>query len=266
MTVLLGTSGWQYADWKPVYYGPTPQRRWFEHLLADFQTVELNVTFYRLPKRETFAGWYDRSPADAVITVKASRYITHVKRLRDTGPSVAMLMERIEPLREKQGPILVQLPPDLPLDLAGLDATLAALPPPYRVAVEPRHASWWTDDTRRLLEHHGAALVWADRRGPITPLWRTASWTYLRFHEGRARRWPWYGEAGLDAWAGRVKEFIGDDTTYGYFNNDPGGAAIDNAITFGRRLAARGVDVSRYPTTRAPGTGPVARRTLRHTS
>src|SRR3954453_21891164 len=114
MTVVVGTSGWQYRDWRGRYYAKgVPQNRWFEQIMRDFRTVELNVTFYRLPRVEVFAGWHERSPADAVITVKASRYLTHVKRLRDPQPSVDMLLDRIRPLREKLGPILIQLPPDL---------------------------------------------------------------------------------------------------------------------------------------------------------
>jgi uncharacterized protein YecE (DUF72 family) len=245
VTVVLGTSGWQYADWREPYYRGTPQRRWFEQLLADFRSVELNVTFYRLPKAEVFAGWRERSPADAILAVKASRYITHVKRLRDPAGSVRMLLERSEPLGDKLGPVLVQLPPDLPVDIDGLDDVLAAFPPSIRVAVEPRHPSWWTTDVQRALERRGAAQVWADRRGLITPTWRTASWCYVRFHEGRASRWPWYGRQALDTWAQRLSE-LGDDA-FVYFNNDPGCAAIDNAVTLGRRLDRLGADVGRFP-------------------
>jgi len=250
LTVLVGTSGWQYADWREPYYRGTPQRRWFEHVMADFRTVELNVTFYRLPKADTFTGWHDRSPADAVITVKASRYITHVKRLREPAPSVAMLLERSAPLREKLGPILVQLPPDLPVDVGGLDETLRAFPHSMRIAVEPRHESWWTDEVRRCLTDHNAALVWADRQGPITPLWRTANWAYVRFHEGQARRWPFYGERALDSWARRIAELVGDDDCYVYFNNDPHCAAVDNAITLANRLRGHGLSVTRVPKVR----------------
>jgi uncharacterized protein YecE (DUF72 family) len=246
VTVLIGTSGWQYADWRDPYYRGTPQRRWFEHLLGDFRTVELNVTFYRLPKAETFAGWHERSPADAVIGVKASRYITHVKRLRDPGPSVQLLMQRSEPLREKLGPVLVQLPPDLTVDADALDGVLRAFPRRVRVAVEPRHASWWSDEVRRVLERRGAALVWADRRGPITPLWRTAPWGYVRFHEGRARRWPFYGGQALRTWADRLAAY-GTDDVYAYFNNDPGCAAVDNAMTLARRLDRLDVARTRVP-------------------
>jgi uncharacterized protein YecE (DUF72 family) len=246
VTLVLGTSGWQYADWRLPYYRGTAQRRWFEHLLADFRTVELNVTFYRLPKAEVFQGWQQRSPADAILAVKASRYITHVRRLRDPAASVKLLLERSEPLGGKLGPVLVQLPPNLPVDVDGLDAVLTAFPRSVRVAVEPRHPSWWIDDVRRLLERHQAALVWADRKGLVTPSWRTAPWCYVRLHEGRAQPWPWYGRAALNAWAHRLAD-LGNDDAYVYFNNDPGCAAIDNAVTLGRRLHALGADVSRFP-------------------
>lgn len=253
MTVLIGTSGWQYRHWRPGYFRPgTPQNRWFEQVMRDFRTVELNVTFYRLPRIEVFAGWYARSPADAVITVKASRYLTHIKRLRDPQPSVDMLMERVRPLGAKLGPVLVQLPPDMAVDVDALDATLRAFPTSVRVAVEPRHPSWWTDDVRRVLERHGAALCWADRKGAITPLWRTADWGYLRFHEGTADPWPFYRPGELDAWATTVVETFPDDAAdvFVYFNNDPGAAALDDAITFAGQVAGRGRAVSRVPATR----------------
>jgi len=253
VTVLVGTSGWQYRDWRYRYYPRgLPQPRWFEHVMRDFRTVELNVTFYRLPRAEVFAGWYARSPRDAVITVKASRYLTHVKRLRDPAPSVAMLLERAAPLNEKLGPVLVQLPPDLPVDVEALDATLRAFPPAMRVAVEPRHESWWSEDVRRCLEAHNAALCWADRGGNAsTPLWRTADWGYLRFHEGGGEPWPFYTDEELAGWAGVVgATFSAADDVYVYFNNDPGCAAIDNAVTFAAAASSSGLDVTRVPASR----------------
>lgn len=253
MTVLIGTSGWQYRDWRYRYYAKgVPQNRWFEQIMRDFRTVELNVTFYRLPKTEVFAGWYERSPADAVITVKASRYLTHIKRLRDPKPSVDMLMDRVRPLGRKLGPILVQLPPDLQVNLDALDETLAAFPAGVRLAVEPRHDSWWTDDVRRVLERHNAALCWADRKGAITPLWRTADWGYLRFHEGEHEPWPFYTDDELDGWAKTLAEVFPDagSDVFVYFNNDPGCAAVDNAITFAERVTARGGVPTRVPDTR----------------
>jgi uncharacterized protein YecE (DUF72 family) len=253
VTVLVGTSGWQYRDWRYRYYPRgLPQTRWFEKVMHDFRTVELNVTFYRLPKLEVFAGWHERSPADAVITVKASRYLTHIKRLRDPQPSVAMLLDRVAPLRDKLGPVLVQLPPDLTVDVDALDETLRAFPRSVRVAVEPRHESWWTDDVRRCLEAHNAALCWADRRGAITPLWRTADWGYLRFHEGRDDPWPFYTDDELSAWARTIADTFpaGSEDVYVYFNNDPGCAAVDNAITFASAVTASGLAVTRVPADR----------------
>jgi uncharacterized protein YecE (DUF72 family) len=253
VSVIVGTSGWQYRHWRGTYFRRgTPQNRWFEQVLRDFRTVELNVTFYRLPRIEVFAGWYARSPADAVITVKASRYLTHVKRLRDPKPSVDMLLDRIQPLDGKLGPILIQLPPDLTVAVDALDQTLRAFPPGYRLAVEPRHPSWWVDDVRRCLERHGAALCWADRKGPITPLWRTADWGYLRFHEGKHDPWPFYTSDELAWWAQVCDETYPNDgeDVYVYFNNDPGTAAINDAITFADHVRGRGREVTRVPAER----------------
>jgi len=249
VTILVGTSGWLYKDWRHRYYAKgVTQSRWFEQIVRDFRTVELNVTFYRLPRAEVFAGWYQRSPDDVILTVKASRYITHVKRLRDPAASVAMLMDRVAPLGHKLGPVLLQLPPDLPINVAGLEETLTAFPQNIRLVVEPRHESWWTDDVRRLLERHNAALCWADRKGPITPLWQTADWGYLRFHEGRHDPWPFYTLDELREWTDRIASAFPDTAdVFVYFNNDPGAAAIDNAITFADCVRARGASVSRVP-------------------
>jgi uncharacterized protein YecE (DUF72 family) len=250
--VLIGTSGWQYADWREPFYAGVPARRWFEHVLANFATVELNVTFYRLPKREVFAGWYTRSPADAVITVKASRYLTHIKRLRDPSGSVAMLMERVEPLRNKLGPILIQLPPDLQADPTALAETLDAFPTGTRLAVEPRHTTWWTDEVRDVLTQRNAALVWADRKArPVSPLWRTADWGYLRLHEGATQVWPFYGQRSLATWAERIADAYDDAADYFvYFNNDPNCAAVDNAVTFAAELRKLGRTTTRVPAER----------------
>lgn len=252
MPALIGTSGWQYADWRGPFYRGVPARRWFEHVLASFATVELNVTFYRLPKREVFAGWHARSPSDAVIAVKASRYLTHVKRLRDPTPSVALLMERIEALSGKLGPVLVQLPPDLRADPAALAETLDAFPTGTRLAVEPRHESWWTDDVHAVLAERNAACVWADRKTrPVGPLWRTADWGYLRLHEGATRVWPFYGRRSLATWAGRIAAaYDDDDDCFVYFNNDPNCAAVDNAITFAAELRRLGRTATRVPAER----------------
>ncbi|MFI0369669.1 DUF72 domain-containing protein [Actinomadura sp. 1N219] len=225
----IGTSGWQYADWRDVLYPPgLPQKRWLQEYARTFTTVENNNAFYRLPTRTTFEQWHDATPPGFVMAVKASRYLTHMKRLNDPAEPVTRLMNAAAGLGPKLGPVLLQLPPTLRADPDLLDACLRRFPENVRVAVEPRHPSWWTDDTRTVLHHHRAALCWADRLGrPTTPLWRTADWLYLRLHEGPAQPWPRYDETTLRTWA---RELAPADDAYVYFNNDPGGAAVHDAL------------------------------------
>ncbi|HEX6472155.1 MAG TPA: DUF72 domain-containing protein [Streptosporangiaceae bacterium] len=248
--MLVGTSGWQYADWRGVLYPPdVPQRLWLERYAECFDTVENNNAFYRLPARGTFVSWRDRTPARFVMAVKASRYLTHMKRLKDPEEPVARLLDRAAGLGAKLGPVLVQLPPNLPADPGLLAACLRCFPAGIRVAVEPRHESWWTSEVRDVLAGHGAALCWADRLGrPLTPLWRTADWAYVRFHEGAARPWPAYGDTALASWIGRIGDSWGErDSVYVYFNNDPGGAAVRNAVRFAALAAAAGWQVGATP-------------------
>lgn len=233
MTTLVGTSGWQYKDWRGVLYPEdVPQRLWLETYCETFRTVENNNAFYRLPSTETFASWRERTPDGFVMAVKASRYLTHIKRLADPEEPVRRLMEAVAGLKEKLGPILLQLPPNLKADPDRLDRCLACFPAEVRLTVEFRHPTWWTDEVRKILEARGAALCWADRGGkPKNPLWRTARWGYLRLHEGWATPWPSYGDAALKTWARRIGE-AGWQDSYVYFNNDPGGAAVHNATRF----------------------------------
>jgi uncharacterized protein YecE (DUF72 family) len=235
MAIRVGTSGWVYRDWRDDFYpAGVPQRLWLEHYATRFDTVEVNNAFYRLPAYGVFAKWRERLPSGFVVAVKASRFLTHVKRLAEPAEPVDRLMKAASGLGDRLGPILLQLPPSLSVELDRLHACLAEFPAGTRVAVEPRHASWWTDDVRRLLEKHGAALAWADRKSrPVTPLWRTTDWTYLRLHEGAASPWPSYGRAALQTWADRIT-----DDSYVYFNNDQHATAPKNAATF-RRLAER---------------------------
>ncbi|MEU7742575.1 DUF72 domain-containing protein [Nonomuraea sp. NPDC049158] len=235
MATLVGTSGWQYKDWRGILYPQgVPQRLWLETYTETFPTVESNNAFYRLPAPESFAGWRDRTPDGFVMAVKASRFLTHIKRLADPEEPVERLMNAASTLKDKLGPILVQLPPTLKADPERLARCLDCFPKHVRVAVEPRHPSWWTDEVREILAARDAALCWADRLGrPVSPLWRTAGWGYVRLHEGRATPWPSYGDTALKTWAKRVKE-AGWRDAYVYFNNDPGGAAVRNAIRFAK--------------------------------
>jgi uncharacterized protein YecE (DUF72 family) len=292
--ILVGTSGWQYKDWRGRFY-PTdvPQRRWLEHYATQFATVEINNAFYRLPERDTFAQWRARTVLDTTaddataddataddataddatatdgttnddsfcFAVKMSRYLTHIKRLRDPAEPVSRFLGRAEALGDRLGPVLLQLPPNLMADADLLDDTLKRFPANVRVAVEPRHRSWWTTDIRQVLERRHAALSWADRRGrPVTPLWRTAEWGYLRMHEGTARPRPSYGRAALASWLDRATDAFAPMTDHDvsvYFNNDHGGAAVRDAAAFGRLAARRGLSVSRYPQAAAVLADPV---------
>jgi uncharacterized protein YecE (DUF72 family) len=254
----MGTSGWQYRDWRPakdevpdrpyLYPAGLPQRVWLEHYAGAFGTVEVNNAFYRLPERSTFEQWRERTPDGFRFAVKMSRYLTHIKRLRDPAEPVARFLGRAEALGDKLGPVLLQLPPTLQADADALDGTLKLFPAHVRVAVEPRHPTWWTGEIRRVLERHGAALCWADRLGrPVTPLWRTAGFGYVRLHEGRAKPWPRYGRASLSAWLDRIAAELSGVPVWVYFNNDPGGAAVTDACAMAAQARRRGIAVSRTP-------------------
>jgi uncharacterized protein YecE (DUF72 family) len=144
--------------------------------------------------------------------------------------------------------VLLQLPPNLKADLSALDETLSLFPGSVRVAVEPRHETWFTAETRALLERHRAALCWADRKGrPVTPLWRTTDFGYLRMHEGRAGPWPRYGRASLRSWLDRIDRELTGLPTYVFFNNDPGGAAVIDAAAMAGMARRRGWKVTRTP-------------------
>jgi uncharacterized protein YecE (DUF72 family) len=200
----------------------------------------VNNAFYRLPERATFETWAARTPADFTFAVKASRFLTHIKRLREPAEPVARLVDRLRGLGDKLGPVLLQLPPTLRSAPDVLDETLSHFPPDIRVAVELRHPSWFVDATATVLANHGAAFCLADSQGRRTPEWRTADWGYLRFHAGRATPAPCYGATALHSWADRLSNlFDGQEEVYVYFNNDPHGCAPRNAATFERLIARR---------------------------
>jgi len=248
MPLHVGTSGWQYSSWRGVFYPPQlAQKRWLEHYAGAFATVENNSAFYRLPARETFQSWRSRIPADFVMAVKASRFLTHVRRLREPHDPVRRLLDAATGLDGRLGPILLQLPPTLTADAQLLAESLKQFPRPARVAVEPRHESWWMEETREVLGAAGAALCWVDTGGrPQTPLWRTADWGYLRLHQGRAKPWPRYGRQALTSWIRRLGDTWPDQAdVFVYFNNDPGGAAVRDAATLGSIARRSGRTVSR---------------------
>ncbi|MEA2677742.1 MAG: hypothetical protein QOJ81_1883 [Chloroflexota bacterium] len=249
MPMLIGTSGWQYRHWRDTFYPRgVAQSRWLEFYAQRFDTVESNAAFYRLPERDTFANWAERTPDDFIWAVKVSRFLTHIKRLREPAEPVERFVSHARGLGGKLGPALLQLPPQLEMDAALLDQCLAEFPPDVRVAVEFRHKSWWTADIEEVLRLRGAALCWADRLRPISPLWRTADWGYLRFHQGRASPRPCYGEDALQSWVERIDGVLPHSAEmFVYFNNDHRACALRDATVFARLAQRAGWEVSRVP-------------------
>ncbi len=265
MPLLVGTSGWQYRDWRGAFYPDRlPAARWLEHCAAVFPTVENNGTFYRLAAPATFADWQARTPDGFQMAIKASRYLTHIRRLRDPAEPVARLMAAAGRLGDGLGPVLLQLPPTMRADATLLDDCLAQFHAHQeagrapRLAVEFRHPSWWTGEVRQVLAARNAAACWIDRLGrPQGELWRTANWGYLRLHEGAAQPWPHYGDRALRTWLSRIADnWPADADVFAYFNNDQHAAAPGDAAQLTRLAAAAGVPVPEWP---APGTRPGAK-------
>jgi uncharacterized protein YecE (DUF72 family) len=231
--VRIGCSGWSYRDWRENFYPPgTPSSRWLSHYASVFDTVELNATFYRLPEKMTAEGWAEQVPDDFLFAVKGSRYLTHMRRLRDMKTGLKRFWDRLEPLREagKLGPVLWQLPERFTRDDETLAGALAALPTAEH-CFEFRHPSWFAGDVYALLEEHGASLALGDdaRRqlpaaSPVGPL------AYLRLHYGSRGQDGNYSERELDTWRRRVAAWRSKRSVFVYLNNDWRGFAPRNAI------------------------------------
>ncbi|HEX7082995.1 MAG TPA: DUF72 domain-containing protein [Gaiellaceae bacterium] len=242
MRIRVGCSGWNYAHWRNgVFYPPRcPARRWLAYYAERFETVEVNATFYRLPRESSVARWVDETPGDFVFAVKASRYLTHVKRLLDVAEHLPLLLDRIEPLRRspKLGPLLWQLPPTFACDLERLASALAQLPRDLRHAFEFRHPSWFRPELYELLRAHGVALVIGDR--PQVHAFQahelTAGFTFVRFHHGSRGARGNYSSGELDEWAERLRAWAETVEVYAYFNNDWEGFAVENARELRERL------------------------------
>jgi len=247
----VGTSGWQYGDWRGSFYPDAlPQRGWLAHYAERFRTVELNNSFYRLPEASSFRRWRDEVPEDFVVAVKMSRFLTHLRRLREPAQPVALFMERARELGPKLGPVLLQLPPTMRVEPERLADALDQFPGDVRVAVEPRHESWFCERVRSLLEDRGAALCLADAPGRRWPAWRTADWGFVRFHAGLAHPHPCYGERALTTWAERIASMWPPAAdVYCYFNNDMLACAVRDATVFARLAAGAGLQPTRVPRT-----------------
>jgi uncharacterized protein YecE (DUF72 family) len=242
VAVRIGCSGWNYGSWREVFYPHgLPARRWLEHYATVFDTVEVNATFYRLQKREAVARWVDQTPADFCFVIKASRYLTHIRRLQDVDRGVQRLYDPLQPLIDagKLGPVLWQLPENFHRDDDRLAFALDHLPP-GRHAFEFRHHSWFVPDVYKLLRERNVAFVIAHRKGREFPDdVVTADFTFLRFHHGARGRRGNYSATELDEWALRVRDLARRELdVFAFFNNDWEAFAPANAVALRRRVQA----------------------------
>jgi uncharacterized protein YecE (DUF72 family) len=238
--VHVGCSGWNYKHWREgVFYPPRlPAKEWLTFYAKHFDTVEVNATFYRLPREAAVARWVAQTPSDFVFTVKMSRYVTHVRRLRDLDESERLFYARIAPLvaSPKMGPVLWQLPPTFKRDDDRLRSALDVLPP-GRHCFEFREASWFADDVYELLrQHHVALVIGDDPRRPFQTHEITSDFTFIRLHAGSRGRNGNYSSSELDEWAERIGRWRESVGVYAYFNNDWEGFAVRNATGLKERL------------------------------
>lgn len=245
-SVWIGTSGWVYKQWAGNFYPPGwPKKDEFGYYVRHFPTVEINATFYRLPSLKMVRGWHRKAPAGFIFAVKGSRYLTHIKRLRDTSAGLRKYFRRLTPLGDRTGPILWQLPPNFAKDaetFRRLERFLAKLPPQYRHAVEFRHPSWVDRETFALLRHHRAAHVWLSslRMPPDRTI--TADFVYLRFHGLEGGAYHDYTDAELAPWADALARAARRGLpAYVYFNNDLNTRAPLNAAALMARVGRHAV-------------------------
>lgn len=241
----IGTSGYDYAHWRGVFYPKgLPKRGWFEHFAAHFDTVEVNNTFYRLPGPDVFDAWREQAPPDFLFALKFSSYATHRKRLREPAEPIARFIHRAQRLGAHLGPILVQLPPRWHVDLVRLRGFVERLPRELRWAVEFRDPSWLCEEVFELLERHGVALCVHDLL-PAHPRRMSADFLYLRFHGGDYS--GNYSCRFLAAEARRIRAVLGAGRdVFAYFNNDRDGHALHNALDLRRYVVGSRGRAARY--------------------
>ena len=238
--VRIGTSGWVYQHWRGRFYPQKmPAAKWFEFYVQHFDTVELNNSFYRQPSRKTFEGWRARSLQDFRFAVKLNRFVTHYKRLKVSAESIALSYDTMAGLGPKLAVVLAQLPPRMKFDAERLDGFLRAVSRRRRRhALEPRDASWLTDEALSALRRRNVALCVID-----TPRWPsriavTADFVYIRFHGPRGLYASNYSDDELRAWSDRIRAWRDQDlNVFAYFNNDANAYAVFNALRL-RELVA----------------------------
>jgi uncharacterized protein YecE (DUF72 family) len=234
----IGCSGWQYRHWRSNFYpADLPVSAWFEHYASVFDTVEINNSFYRLPERDTFVAWRRRAPARFLFAVKASRFLTHMKKLKDPEEPLDRFFSRVRALGPRLGPVLYQLPPGWKLDRERLEHFLHVLPRGVKHVIEFRDPSWYAGDVLARLERHRVALCLHDMQKSATGRQRVGPFVYVRFHGASGTYNGSYPDDRLRGWAGWLHEQRAAGTdVFAYFNNDIGGHAPRNAVTLRRLL------------------------------
>lgn len=229
--IRVGTSGWNYQDWKGLFYpNNVSQKDWLAYYARSFPTVEINASFYHLPAEKTVQHWYEQVPEDFVFSVKASRYITHLKHLRDPESSLNLFLQRAELLREKLGPVLFQLPPRWHPDPKRLEQFVEKLPVSHRFVFEFRNAEWYEEEIISILDERGHALCIHDHREGASFQVNASGFSYIRLHGSLVNADGCYGENEIIEWTNRLKQLERThDDIYCYFNNDWQGFAIHNA-------------------------------------
>jgi uncharacterized protein YecE (DUF72 family) len=231
--IHIGCSGWNYPHWRGAFYPDRlPVKRWFAFYAEQFGTVEINNSFYRLPKAETFDAWRVQAPPDFRYAVKANRFITQAKKLKDCEEPIARMMAPTRHLGQTLGPILYQLPPILRINLDRLETFLKLLPSDLTHVFEFRDASWYTEDTLALLDRFGAGFVAHDFPDRASPRWASGKLAYIRFHGGVGKYYGRYPDEGLLDWSDwMIGQAKAGRSIWAYFNNDGAAAAIDDALT-----------------------------------
>lgn len=231
--IRIGTSGWHYAHWRgPFYPERLPVSKMLEHYIQHFDTVELNNTFYRLPQEKGLETWRETAPEGFLFAAKGSRFLTHMKKLKDAGPGIEKFFDRISPLGKKLGPIVFQLPPWWEVNPGRLEEFLELLPPRHQYAFELRNPTWHTSEIYRILRRHRAAFCIFEIAGFRSDFEITANFTYVRLHGPGGAYQGSYPRETLRAWAGRIREWRPDlRAIYVYFDNDQEGYAAENALS-----------------------------------
>jgi len=234
----IGTSGWHYDHWQDRFYPKTlTKAKWLEFYASHFTTVELNNSFYRLPSETAFTTWHDSSPANFTFAVKVSRFITHIKRLKNSQEAVDNFISRAKILAEKLGPLLYQLPPNMHRNDEILESFLSTLPQGMKHVFEFRHQSWLEDKVFEILHKHNIGFCVFDMPSVSCPLVATADFAYIRFHGSTGLYFSCYSDEELADWAKRLANLARNlEAIYIYFNNDAEAFAVRNAITLRRYL------------------------------